>query len=464
MKNFITTFSLTAILALPLCSIAQTIINSNITADTTWTTTNSPYIVTDTITLMSGVKLTIQPGVTVKFDNNTYLEIKGGILHAIGTSADSIFFTSNDTLPSPGIWQGIRFTNSSAGECNIKFCRFSYAACAVSYDRVNNTIFEFKNSTFSKNKICLGHPITNFTLRARLDSCLFIDNLTGITHTDNIMINYSTFIKNGAALTQNLYTTTILNSQFCENKIAIFSGTGDDVIRNCKFYKNDTALAGGFSKLSGSEFAYNKFGVECKMNSAPSTDSMVNNAIHHNTTGVIASKTVGVIANNKICSNILYNILQLGTITSTMKNNCWCTTDTLVIASKIFDKADNSALGVVDFSLYQTCDTTSLPNTTFCSSTPPIHTGNYSPFIRDIDAIKVYPNPFTQSAQFVFPYQTGNSYSLLIYNMYGQVVYTNNEINSGDILIERKNLSNGVYIYQLTSFGKLIGFGKIIAE
>lgn len=452
------------IVSIPLYSGAQTVINSDITADTTWTAANSPYIITDTITLTSGVKLTIEPGVTVKFDNNTFIEVKGGILHAIGTQTDSIFFTSSSSTPFPGIWEGIRYTTVSTGKCTVGYCHFSYASCAVSYNRSNTTPFEFKNSTFSRNKICLGHPTVSYTIYARVDSCLFTDNTTGITHADNIFVNNSLFIKNGACLTQNLYTTIILNSQFCENNIAVFSGTGDDVIKNCKFYKNDSALAGGFNVLSGCEFAYNEFGVECKMSSVPATDSMVNNAIHHNRSGVIASKTVGVITNNKICANTLYNIIQLGNVTSTMKNNCWCTTDTLLIAAKIFDKADSSALGAVDFSTYQNCDTTSLPVSSFCGSVPSIPTGNMSPFSNDIHAVKIYPNPFSQSTTLAFPYNAGNNYSLHIYNIYGQEVYMNNQITGGDILIERKNMPNGVYIYHLISSGKTIGQGKILAE
>ncbi len=464
MKQYLLTFIFAGILAISFRSEAQTIVNSDITADTTWTLANSPYIVTDTITLLSGIKLTIQPGVTVKFDNNTYLEIKGGILHAIGTSADSIFFTSNAGSPSPGIWQGIRYTTTSNGQCIVKYCHFSYANCAVSYNRSNTTIFEFANSTFSKNKICLGHPNISFTLYAKVDSCLFIENTTGIARADNILVNNSLFIKNNEALTLNAFITTVLNSQFCENNIAINSGARDDVIRNCKFYKNDSALVGGFSKLIGCEFAYNEYGVECNMSSVPSTDSMTNNAIHHNKIGVVATKTVGVITNNKICANVFFNMINLANVTGTMKNNCWCSTDTLIIASKIFDKADSSVLGAVDFSLYQNCDTTSLPNTSFCGSVPSIPTGSLSPFSKNLYSVKIYPNPFNQSAHLEFPYETGNSYSLLVYNIYGQVVYSNDQITGGNFILERKNIPNGVYVYQLSLAGKIIGQGKIIAE
>src|SRR5262249_32479095 len=49
------------------------ILSGTITANTTWDTSCSPYIVTSTITINSGVKVTVDPGVIIKFKDNTNL-------------------------------------------------------------------------------------------------------------------------------------------------------------------------------------------------------------------------------------------------------------------------------------------------------------------------------------------------------------------------------------------------------
>ena len=101
----------------------------NITADTTWTAANSPYIVTCDVIVDAGVTLTIEPGVVVKF-GGTYRDLKiDGTLLAEGTAAEPITFTSlkddeagGDTnsdgsasSPWPGDWDGLRFYGSSTG-------------------------------------------------------------------------------------------------------------------------------------------------------------------------------------------------------------------------------------------------------------------------------------------------------------------------------------------------------------
>ena len=52
------------------CLQAQTNVSGVISANTTWTKANSPYIVNSNLLINSGVTLTIDPGVVVKFDEN----------------------------------------------------------------------------------------------------------------------------------------------------------------------------------------------------------------------------------------------------------------------------------------------------------------------------------------------------------------------------------------------------------
>lgn len=94
-----------------------TYVKGIIASDTTWTMAYSPYIVTgniiisDTITYKV-VTLTIEPGVTVKFDGDYYIRVDG-TLKAIGTIYDHVTFTSNKVKPAKGDWGYIRFSANS---------------------------------------------------------------------------------------------------------------------------------------------------------------------------------------------------------------------------------------------------------------------------------------------------------------------------------------------------------------
>ena len=46
---------------------AATNVSGNISSNTTWTAVNSPYVVSGTVTVSSGVTLTIEAGTVVKF-------------------------------------------------------------------------------------------------------------------------------------------------------------------------------------------------------------------------------------------------------------------------------------------------------------------------------------------------------------------------------------------------------------
>ena len=85
---------------------ADVSVSGSISTDTTWTLANSPYFVEGNITVESGVVLTIEAGVEVRF-NGSFSFIVNGTLNATGTSGLPIKFTSNQTLPSSGDWQGI---------------------------------------------------------------------------------------------------------------------------------------------------------------------------------------------------------------------------------------------------------------------------------------------------------------------------------------------------------------------
>ena len=97
---------------LPAVAFADSYVSGPISSDTTWALVNSPYIVTGSVLVNSGVTLTIEPGVTVKFDTGKALQIDGTLI-AKGNSNNKITFTSNQAAPAAGDWGYILFSNSS---------------------------------------------------------------------------------------------------------------------------------------------------------------------------------------------------------------------------------------------------------------------------------------------------------------------------------------------------------------
>ena len=79
---------------------AETIVNGNITENTTW---SGVYRVTYPISLNKGVRLVIQPGSVIKFDPGTGIDCYGQML-ALGEVNSPVAFTG----PS-GYWRGLKF-------------------------------------------------------------------------------------------------------------------------------------------------------------------------------------------------------------------------------------------------------------------------------------------------------------------------------------------------------------------
>ena len=148
MKQAINLFTSVLILLIlmlvsPQGSFAQTNVSGHITSNTTWTTAGHPYVVTGDLYVDSGVILTIEPGVVIKFDYHSLYHrrlIVDGTLIAEGTPADSIVFTSirddeygGDTNgdgsasnPSTGNWSGIEIRTGSGSSSRLSYCVFRY--------------------------------------------------------------------------------------------------------------------------------------------------------------------------------------------------------------------------------------------------------------------------------------------------------------------------------------------------
>jgi hypothetical protein len=156
-----------------------------ITTNTTWTAANSPYVISNTITVAGGATLTIEPGVRVLFNQGTGFIVNGQLL-AEGTAGSRITFTRNAGATS---WARIDFT-ANANESRIVNADFSFAISDGNI-RATGTRLYLDGLTFSDTDAQLVDVVnTSIILRNSI--------FPGIGSAETI--HFSTFPANGYAL------------------------------------------------------------------------------------------------------------------------------------------------------------------------------------------------------------------------------------------------------------------------
>jgi hypothetical protein len=152
MKKNIALISFLLILLLASKSaIAQTNVTQNITQNTTWGISGSPYIIESDIQVYPNTRLTIEPGVEVVIHIGASLII-GGELIAIGEPANSIIFNSNVTVPASNQPAGIIFENTAAT------ARYKGGFQPIfSYDHNNREVkLEYESGSIIENCVISG--------------------------------------------------------------------------------------------------------------------------------------------------------------------------------------------------------------------------------------------------------------------------------------------------------------------
>jgi hypothetical protein len=323
---------------------AQTPVSGGIYSNTTWTLANSPYIVTDTVVVFPGVTLTIQPGVVVKFNNNMRLEVRQATLIANGTANDSITFTSNSSSPTPGIWSDI-FLNYGNSPIQFNYCKFLYAHNGLLVD--NPYDLKIRNSRFSRN--INGYFILDQMNPAKVDSCSFINNFDyGIRYQTYGTLNFCVFSNNQTGM---FVSNTILNNcTINNNQIGIYAAYGQVYIKNCIINSNTNMGVNIFEEydtITNCQIKFNNIGISTNTGWGEST--IIMNTIENNVIGIKSNNAGNQINCNKICNNTSYGFYNNVNIANSISNNYWCSTDSSIIASQIYDGYDNANLGLVTF-------------------------------------------------------------------------------------------------------------------
>ena len=192
---------LSILLILSPAVLATTYVGGDIDEDTTWDDDGSPYVVTSDIHVLEDIMLKIDPGVTIKFNDDKKIVVDG-LLYANGTATDQITFTSNNSSPQKGDWYTIRLRTEGN---NIEHATIEYASYGIfmTYYGTNNTV----TNTTIKNSEIDGVYITNSDGNHLKDIIVKDSDRYGIT----VYQSENTIIEN-ALVTGNNYFGINLNA------------------------------------------------------------------------------------------------------------------------------------------------------------------------------------------------------------------------------------------------------------
>ena len=393
-KRFCVSILLMPLFFIAELAIADTEVGGNITENMVWTKANSHYIVTSTVQVLEGVKLTTERGVTIKFNQDTELNV-GGELIAVGTEVELITFTSNQAEPAPGDWS-LKFIDSAidasfdGGECYlngsiVKYCRIEFGSgiycknCAP-YIACNTMTNNFSYSDYGGGIYFYGQtPI-------RIENNI-IENNTAYSKAGGICIHYGTGLINSNTIRNNTAKTDG-GGIYNEGDYSIIS---DNIISNNVAGSDIGHYGGGiydnsmYTQIRNNLITNNSVWAGGGIFNAGKNNALLNNTIFNNTSdqggGIYTSRATSIIEENNIENNIgggiwihqaqiSYSepfVIQHNNIINNLsfeqgdllsihndtdneveaENNYWGTTDTSIIDQQIYDYYDDITKGKV---------------------------------------------------------------------------------------------------------------------
>lgn len=403
---------------------SQTNISGGVYENTTWSPNGNPHIAYGDVVVFEDVTLTIEPGVIIKFNSGTGLEIRGKLI-AIGNITDSIQFTSNNNSPGINSWKGIvvKGTNSQTGDghqVTLEYCIGEYASYFVDLNIAYEGPYVFRNCRFSFNHQTNndgGLPVTIF------ESCKFSHNQLGLGSCQ--------------------FESSATHCEFVNNEKGI---EGFDIVDSCYFSNNTKSAVLGNGVVKNCIIVDNNIGVDCAFNSVSNT--FIDNIVKRNNVGIKMHKFFnGYInfAGNIICDNFTYNLELLDFNNANIPFNCWCSSDSAFIRTTIHDGYVNPYFGLVNF----------VPFDISCVDE---HVGIKSMIFKDEISVEIFPNPFSNELQ--ISVSTDQLTEIKIYDINSRIVlhqYFNREAS-----FDTNDISSGIHTYILKSNNEILKVGKIV--
>jgi hypothetical protein len=311
---------------------SQTTIGGMIDSNIQLKKINSPFLVQTDLVISPNGKITIEPGVTVRFANGVKLEVRGTLI-VNGTETDSITFTSHSAM-TKGSWAGVYIINTQGGNATFRYAKFSYASSAIQEECCWGGLVSVKRTSFIANATAIGGYSGNVT---PVDSCYFYGNTAAINQADKD-VDHSIFDNNNYGL-MGTERVNVANSTFTNHSEAALSG-GRGTVKNCVIENNSTGIRSSFQgfTVSNSIVSNNEIGIE-----------------------LVTEGHVEPVSNNRICNNTSYNIKNSSSYSADLYNNCWCTTDSTTVENKIYDGLDDATKGMLSYDILDDdCDAVTL--------------------------------------------------------------------------------------------------------
>ena len=175
---------------------AETIIYSTkISEDTTWILAESPYVVSANIIIQEGFTLTIEPGVIVKFEQNSL--IVRGALNVLGEESNPVIFTSihddarggqsaswSNGNPLPGDWGTIK--TQLNGSVNLNYAVINYGGWEIAY-LVNNGNIIKPNTAHAQISFSVG-AVSSAGSSVEIQNSEIAYNKIGVTASLNSLV------------------------------------------------------------------------------------------------------------------------------------------------------------------------------------------------------------------------------------------------------------------------------------
>lgn len=256
---FVSALNFAGVKMLPL--VKATYVEGEITQDTIWMLVDSPFVLSNDVVVNSGVTLTIEPGVEVRFGDGFSLTVNGR-LKAEGTINRTIKFTSNSLTPAAGDWETILFNGTASSF--LKYCIIEYGKSGIT---VEDGSIDVENCVIKSNS------------------------------QDGVTINGGSVVIRNGNVTGNLGS-------------GIFVAGGSQItIQDCEISSNGDGIA--FSGDLTGEISISRNKIKANKNAGISYEaeiyscsSILNNTISANFYGIyIASNTSTYITRNYIFDN-----------------------------------------------------------------------------------------------------------------------------------------------------------------
>jgi hypothetical protein len=200
-------------------------IQSSVIADVTIENTGAVYIVmtgpnpdNPLLPISSDATLTIEPGVTIVFDNpSTGIAVEGRLV-AEGTSSQKIRFRGNTCGSSTGLWEGIYF---DGGFSRGAFRNVELSASLNGIQMTNGAQISLVESAVYDNAN-IGLSLVGQLTQANIRDCDIWDNGTGVE------ISNATVDISGSSISYNVANGIEISYSLDETKVTIDSSTVAD--------------------------------------------------------------------------------------------------------------------------------------------------------------------------------------------------------------------------------------------